>query len=134
MGSYRQSNNQHSQQNTSANNNHNCNCHHSNRNNCNCRGKEEVVVDPTRTIVNTNTRKRVVKHVHPTEVINVNRTVVRNEHFFQSVKEKSMKQSKKIIIAAKTLKDEAIADHFGADSSLLRTKLSLRGKLFLLAT
>ncbi|MFD2210283.1 CotD family spore coat protein [Virgibacillus halophilus] len=82
MGSYRQSNNQHSQQNTSANNNHNCNCHHSNRNNCNCRGKEEVVVDPTRTIVNTNTRKRVVKHVHPTEVINVNRTVVRNEHFF----------------------------------------------------
>ena len=55
---------------------------------CNCRKcrersqRDEVVVSPTETVVNTRTRTRVVKHIHPTEVINVNRTVVRNEHFY----------------------------------------------------
>ncbi|PJN89052.1 MULTISPECIES: CotD family spore coat protein [Bacillaceae] len=53
---------------------------------CNCRRcreqREEVITDPTRTVVNTRTNRRVVKHIHPTEVINVNRTVVRNEHYY----------------------------------------------------
>ncbi|KMY49622.1 CotD family spore coat protein [Peribacillus loiseleuriae] len=55
---------------------------------CNCRRcrekaqREEVITSPTKTVVNTRTKERVVKHIHPTEVINVNRTVVRNEHFF----------------------------------------------------
>ncbi|MGE6376696.1 CotD family spore coat protein [Peribacillus muralis] len=53
---------------------------------CNCRKcreqREEVITDPTRTVVNTRTNRRVVKHIHPTEVINVNRTVVRNEHYY----------------------------------------------------
>jgi spore coat protein D len=55
---------------------------------CNCRKcrgnaqRDEVIVSPTETVVNTRTRTRVVKHIHPTEVINVNRTVVRNEHYF----------------------------------------------------
>lgn len=43
---------------------------------------DNVEVSPTETIVNTRTKKRVVKNIHPTEVINVNRTVIRNEHFY----------------------------------------------------
>lgn len=81
MGSYRQSNNLHSQE----NNDHNsCGCHRSNRNrNCGCNNNvDEVIVNPTRIVENTRTRNKVVKHIHPTEVVNVNRTIVRNEHFF----------------------------------------------------
>lgn len=54
---------------------------------CNCRKcrekhHEEVITSPTKTVVNTTTDHKVVKHIHPTEVINVKRTVVRNEHFY----------------------------------------------------
>lgn len=54
---------------------------------CGCDRKEHdrndhVEVNPTETVVNTRTKKRVVKNIHPTEVINVNRTVIRNEHFY----------------------------------------------------
>lgn len=53
---------------------------------CNCRRcreqREEVITNPTETVVNTRINRRVVKHVHPTEIINVNRTVVRNEHYY----------------------------------------------------
>ncbi|WP_082686803.1 spore coat protein [Bacillus sp. FJAT-27445] len=55
-----------------------------NRNNrCGCHGMEEdVIVYPTETIVNTRTNTRVVKRIHPTEIINVHRTIIRNENFF----------------------------------------------------
>lgn len=43
---------------------------------------DNVEVSPTETVVNTRTKKRVVKHVHPTEVINVNRKVIKNKHFY----------------------------------------------------
>lgn len=43
---------------------------------------DNVEVSPTETVVNTRTKQRVVKNIHPTEVINVNRTVIRNEHFY----------------------------------------------------
>lgn len=43
---------------------------------------DNVEVSPTETVVNTRTKKRVVKNIHPTEVINVNRTIIRNEHFY----------------------------------------------------
>ena len=43
---------------------------------------DSVEVSPTETVVNTRTKKRVVKNIHPTEVINVNRTIIRNEHFY----------------------------------------------------
>lgn len=55
---------------------------------CNCRycredrERDEVYTGPTERVVKTNTRTRRVKHIHPTEVINVNRTVVRNEHYY----------------------------------------------------
>ena len=56
---------------------------------CGCNGNrrrrpqnDDIEVSPTETVVNTRTRKRVVKHVHPTEVINVNRKVIKNKHFY----------------------------------------------------
>lgn len=54
------------------------------RNECGChRGpQEKVIVYPTETIVNTRTQTRIVKRVFPTEIINVNRTIVRNENFY----------------------------------------------------
>ncbi|MBD8006019.1 CotD family spore coat protein [Bacillus norwichensis] len=42
----------------------------------------EVITSPTRRVVNTNTTRRVRKHIQPTEVTNVNRTVIRNEYYF----------------------------------------------------
>ncbi len=42
----------------------------------------EDVVHPTRTVVRTTTNERRIRNIHPTEVINVNRTVVRNENYF----------------------------------------------------
>lgn len=57
----------------------------SNRNHgCGCHGKEQVetIVYPTETIVNTRTRTRVIRRIHPTEIINVNRTIIRNENFY----------------------------------------------------
>ncbi|GKU82628.1 CotD family spore coat protein [Niallia sp. NCCP-28] len=55
-------------------------CH----NNCNRVSPEEVetVVEPAKTIVNTTTSRRVVRHVRPTNIINVNREIVRNEYFY----------------------------------------------------
>lgn len=61
------------------------------RNHCGCndnrgnvQGAQDVktIVEPTETIVRVNTTKRTVRRIHPTEIINVNRTVVRNENFF----------------------------------------------------
>lgn len=49
----------------------------------NCgKGREETITHPTRTVVRTRTTEQVKKHIHPTEIINVNRTVIRNEHFY----------------------------------------------------
>ena len=53
---------------------------------------DNVEVSPTKTVVNTRTNKRVVKNIHPTEVINVNRTVIRNEHFYP-VTEREVKET-----------------------------------------
>ena len=48
---------------------------------CNRKG-DETIVSPTETIVNTRTNTRTIRHIHPTEIINVNRTVIRNENFY----------------------------------------------------
>ena len=59
-----------------------------NWNNNNYRGNygngqnDEVIVNPTQTVVNTTTNQRVVRNIHPTEVVNVNRTIIRNENYF----------------------------------------------------
>ena len=54
---------------------------------CGCHGNrrpqnDDAEVSPTETVVNTRTKNCVVKHVHPTEVINVNRKVIKNKHFY----------------------------------------------------
>ncbi|MGM9925360.1 MAG: CotD family spore coat protein [Bacillus sp. (in: firmicutes)] len=46
------------------------------------RREEEVITCPTETVVNTNTRERIVKHIHPKEIINVHRTVIKHEHCY----------------------------------------------------
>ncbi|GGB41608.1 hypothetical protein GCM10011409_18910 [Lentibacillus populi] len=46
------------------------------------RRQEDIITCPTKTVVRTKTTERVRKHIHPTEVINVNRTVIRNEHYY----------------------------------------------------
>lgn len=48
---------------------------------------DEVIVRPTETIVNTKTKHRTVKTIHPTHVVNVNRTIVRNENFYPVTQE-----------------------------------------------
>lgn len=53
-----------------------------NRDRCCDHDRVEEIVSPTRQIVNTRTKTRTVRRIHPVEVINVNRTVVRNENFF----------------------------------------------------
>ena len=57
-----------------------CNCNRR----CRCEKPQwdDVVISPTEKIVNKRTKHRVVKHIHPTEVINVNREIIRNEHFY----------------------------------------------------
>lgn len=50
---------------------------------CDCdRDRVEDIVSPTNRIVNTRTRTRTIRRIHPTEVINVNRTIIRNENFY----------------------------------------------------
>lgn len=44
--------------------------------------REEIITCPTKTVVRTRTREEVRKHIHPTEVINVNRTIIKNEHHY----------------------------------------------------
>ncbi|MDQ0229871.1 CotD family spore coat protein [Metabacillus malikii] len=44
--------------------------------------QEPDIVDPTRTIVNTTINPHVVRHIHPTNVVNVNRDVYRIEHYY----------------------------------------------------
>ncbi|QHA36319.1 hypothetical protein D5E69_11120 [Rossellomorea marisflavi] len=46
------------------------------------RDRDEVIVNPTQRVVNTRTKTRTVKNIHPTEIINVNRTIVRNENYY----------------------------------------------------
>jgi len=40
------------------------------------------IVHPTETVVRTTTNKRRIRNIHPTEIINVNRTVIRNENYY----------------------------------------------------
>ncbi|MBS4207517.1 CotD family spore coat protein [Bacillus sp. FJAT-50079] len=48
-----------------------------------CNGNSDnVIVHPTERVVNTRTNKTIVRNIYPTEVINVKRTIVRNEHFY----------------------------------------------------
>jgi spore coat protein D len=42
----------------------------------------EDIIHPTKTVVRTTTNERRIRNIHPTEIINVNRTVVSNENFF----------------------------------------------------
>ncbi|ASK63958.1 hypothetical protein CFK37_18230 [Virgibacillus phasianinus] len=44
--------------------------------------QDEMIVHPTKRVKNTRTNHRVVKNIHPTEVENVNRTVIRNENYY----------------------------------------------------
>lgn len=44
------------------------------------RNKEEVITCPTKTETRTRTKEKVVKHIHPKEIINVHRTVIRHKH------------------------------------------------------
>ncbi|WP_313429642.1 CotD family spore coat protein [Siminovitchia terrae] len=44
--------------------------------------REEIITCPTKTEVRTRTTERVRKFIHPTEIINVHRTVIRNEHVY----------------------------------------------------
>ncbi|MFW0781201.1 CotD family spore coat protein [Rossellomorea marisflavi] len=44
--------------------------------------RDEVIVNPTQRVVNTRTKTRTVKNIHPTEIINVNRTIIRNENYY----------------------------------------------------
>ncbi|MBM7713520.1 CotD family spore coat protein [Siminovitchia sp. FSL H7-0308] len=60
--------------------------------NCHDKKREETIVSPTKKIVRRKTRKRVRKHIHPTEVINVNRTIIRNEHYYP-VYEREVKET-----------------------------------------
>lgn len=55
------------------NGNRHCGCDH---------GRVEEIVSPTNTVVKTRTKTRTIRRIHPTEIINVNRTVIRNENFF----------------------------------------------------
>ncbi|WP_181347334.1 CotD family spore coat protein [Thalassobacillus sp. CUG 92003] len=40
------------------------------------------MVSPTERVVKTRTTRRVVRNIHPTEVINVNREIIRNENYY----------------------------------------------------
>lgn len=42
----------------------------------------ETITCPTKKVVRTKTTEIVRKHIHPTEIINVNRTIIRNEHHY----------------------------------------------------
>ncbi|OZU88969.1 hypothetical protein CIL03_08085 [Virgibacillus indicus] len=44
--------------------------------------QDKMIVNPTKRVKNIRTNHRVVKNIHPTEVVNVNRTVIRNENYF----------------------------------------------------
>lgn len=55
-----------------------CGCNESNQDSYD----EETIVDPAETVVNTTTNHHLIKHVHPTRVINVNRDVYRIEHYY----------------------------------------------------
>ncbi|MET3195044.1 CotD family spore coat protein [Gottfriedia sp. OAE603] len=39
-------------------------------------------MNPTQRVTNTNTYYRTVRNIHPTEVENINRTVIRNENYY----------------------------------------------------
>lgn len=43
---------------------------------------EEIVVDPPKTIIHTKTTYHVIRRIHPTRVINVNRDVYRVENYY----------------------------------------------------
>jgi len=59
----------------SSNNNHGKKCR-------NCVSPVRDIVHPTETVVRTTTNEKRIRNIHPTEVINVNRTVIRNENYF----------------------------------------------------
>ncbi|MCK6205578.1 CotD family spore coat protein [Bacillus infantis] len=55
---------------------------------CNCRkcreraAADKTIVSPTDTVVRNNTRTKTIRRIHPTEIVNVNRTIIRNENYF----------------------------------------------------
>ncbi|MFD2046638.1 CotD family spore coat protein [Ornithinibacillus salinisoli] len=64
------------------NNNSVAGVNNSNNNNSVAGATDEVIYSPTRNVVNTTTNERTIKRVHPTQVENVNRTIVRNENYY----------------------------------------------------
>jgi spore coat protein D len=48
----------------------------------NCSDREETIVNPTRRIVNTRTNERIINNVHPTEIVDVNRTIIKNRNYY----------------------------------------------------
>ncbi|MEH6944862.1 CotD family spore coat protein, partial [Bacillus sp. JJ722] len=42
--------------------------------------KEKIITCPTKTEKRIRTKKKVVKHIHPKEIINVHRTVIKHKH------------------------------------------------------
>jgi len=52
----------------------------------------DMIMNPTETVMNVNTNTRTVRNVYPTEVINVNRTVIRNENYYP-VTEREMNET-----------------------------------------
>ncbi|PWU69227.1 CotD family spore coat protein [Gracilibacillus dipsosauri] len=55
---------------------------HCNKRNAVSPDREETFVHPTRRVQNTRTEYQTVKNIHPTEVRNVNRTVIRNQNYY----------------------------------------------------
>lgn len=49
---------------------------------CNSNRDEDVRVHPTRHEVRTTNSVKTVKNIHPTEIKNVHRTIVRNENYY----------------------------------------------------
>ncbi|YCA46507.1 spore coat protein (plasmid) [Bacillus sp. JZ8] len=45
-------------------------------------GEERTVVDPEETIVNTTTTRHTIRHIRPTNIVNVNRNVYRVENYY----------------------------------------------------
>ncbi|MGM0863389.1 MAG: CotD family spore coat protein [Bacillota bacterium] len=56
---------------------------HNSRRNCSCsQGGEETFVHPTRRVVNNRTNERIINNVHPTEIVDVNRTIIQNRNYY----------------------------------------------------
>ena len=48
-----------------------------------CHNREvKVIKCPTRKIVKTKTSEKIIKHIHPTEITHVKKTIIKNKHFY----------------------------------------------------